>query len=96
MSKQLNKEGVIFDMMKLIDNRNRIRNKVFSITVYYGHSTFSDNMKKEILEECLRVAMNRLSMRQIIRVYRFIFVEITNDHIINKTELTNSISVGSK
>ena len=96
MSKQLNKEGVVFDMMKLIDNRNRIKKKVFSVTIYYGHSSFSNNMKKNNLEKCLSEAMKRLSINQISRDYRFVFVEITNNHRINIIELINSNCVNSK
>lgn len=86
MSMQCNKEGLIFDYMKLLDRRNKIQ-KAISVAVYYGHASHSRFCEINELEKCLNEARKRLG-NQIdnLRYHWFVVLEIIDNTIANRFE----------
>lgn len=77
MAKKLDKEGVIFDYMKLMDGRNSFSNAI-SVVVYYGHKIHSPLCDPEVLYNCLSEAKKRLCKDFIDRPHQFHVVEVIN------------------
>lgn len=63
MSTIFNKEGVIYDYMKLLDSWNPFNN-VVSVVVYYGHKKHSEWMAADKLTDCVLEAERRLGSRK--------------------------------
>lgn len=77
MSKSLNREGIVFDFMKLIDNDNSFK-KSYSLIVYYGHSEKSSHFDEKHLtiNDCLEEAKNRVHNHD--TRYHFYAIEYLN------------------
>lgn len=83
MSNSFNREGVIYDYMKLLDKKNSITSS-FSLVVYYGRAMHSINIEVENLNSCVNEALNRLGSRafikdDILRTHSFYVLELIND-----------------
>ena len=90
MSTQLNKEGLIYDYMKLLDGRNNIEGGI-SLAVYYGHSSHSSQCEKSVLEECLLEAKARLGESFKARPHWFILLEVIDGAIANRFDCVNNM-----
>ncbi|MBP5397296.1 MAG: hypothetical protein J6Y32_01485 [Bacteroidales bacterium] len=89
MSTHFNKEGIIYDYMKLLDARNHIR-KAISVVVYYGHSSHSKNCKTEELNKCMKEAKQRLgTYLEQKRAQWFIFMEIINGGVTTRFDCSD-------
>ena len=90
MSNVFNREGLIYDYMKLLDRRNPFH-KAISVAVYYGHSSHSRLCETETLNGCLREAIGRLGERSCEREHQFYFLEIISGQIARLFECSNSL-----
>ena len=89
MSTHFNKEGLIYDYMKLLDGRNHF-DKAISIAVYYGHSSHSSMCEADVLNDCFNMAVSRLKGVFSGRPYRFFFVEIIDRKIEKRFECSSN------
>ena len=83
MSNNLDKEGVIFDYMKLMDSKNPFE-KSFSVVIYYGRNRHSKNCEIDTLVDCYNKAKNRLNDKSRFaegRLYRFVLIEVIDGNI---------------
>lgn len=89
MSTKFNREGLIYDYMKLLDGRNKIR-RAISLAVYYGHSTHSRICNADVLNKCFDNAIERLKNNFTDRPYRFFLVEIIDGKIAKRFECSSN------
>jgi len=75
MANKLDVEGLIFDYMKLMDQRNPI-NKSISVAIYYGHTSHSRQCECAVLNKYILEAKNRLRDLFVNRPHYFYFMEI--------------------
>ena len=81
LSRKFNKEGIIFDYMKLFDKRSPF-SEVFSVIVYYGHKSKSKLCNADIWDKWIKEAQDRLSDLFVLRPYHFHVIEIINGRIV--------------
>lgn len=91
LSPKFNKEGIIFDYLKLLDKRNPF-SEVFSVIVYYGHKSHSRFCEAEVLNICIQEARKRLGNLFILRPHHFHVIEIIKGRIINHLYSSDSFS----
>lgn len=89
MSTHFNKEGLIYDYMKLLDGRNHF-DKAISIAVYYGHSSHSSMCEADVLNDCFNMAVSRLKGVFSGRPYRFFLVEVIDGKIAKRFECSSN------
>ncbi len=85
-SKSFNKEGVIYDYMKLLDARNKF-DKAVSICIYYGGKT---EIKAERLNENISEAIKRLGEQYAHNRDRYFLAIQVKDNAIIKFECLNT------
>lgn len=90
MSRSFNREGLIYDYMKLLDRRNPFH-KALSIAVYYGHSSHSRLCETGILNDCLGEVVRRLNGNFSEREHSFYFLEIINTEQARCLECSNCL-----
>lgn len=75
MANKLDVEGLIFDYMKLMDQRNPIMTSI-SVAIYYGHTSHSRQCERTVLNNCILEAKNRLRELFVNRPHYFYLMEI--------------------
>lgn len=90
MSRAFNREGLIYDYMKLLDKRNHFH-KALSVAVYYGHSSHFQLCETDTLKGCLEEAVSRLNGNFSEREHSFYYLEIINGHPAKILECSNSL-----
>ena len=89
MSTHFNKEGLIYDYMKLLDGRNHF-DRALSVAVYYGHSSHSKLCEAKELNTCLRKAIDRLKGVESDRPFKLFFLEIIDGRVVKRLECSNN------
>ena len=95
MDKKLNRKGVTFDYMKLLDSRNHFQ-KAISLVVYYGHKKHSTNCEAIKLDECLSTAQERLGGNFCNRPHQFHVVEIIDKKIVRHLVSSDNLHFENK
>ena len=78
MSQNLNREGIIFDYMKLLDHKSNFT-KSYSLVVYHGHERRSSHFNNEnalTISSCLKIAKKKVRRHN--PRYHFYAVEFLN------------------
>ena len=85
MSKSIDKKGLIYDFMKLLDPKNKI-DIGYSLAVYYGRKS-KPCVFYSTIKQCLEEAKCRLEAREKpLNNYHFYAIEVFDRQIVNRVE----------